>query len=162
MVASLEGTLARSSEVNVEPAAPIVARIRAAINAHDLDALVDCFAADYRNDTPAHPARGFEGREQVRRNWTRILEGVPDIHASLIRSAVVGEDIWAEWDWAGTRRDGAAVHLRGVTIQGVDDTTHAEARVAWARFYMEPVDDSPADVEANVERTAASASVARS
>src|SRR4051812_40894700 len=51
-----------------EPLA-LVDRLVQATNDHDLDGLVACFAADYENATPAHPARSFRGREQVRRNW---------------------------------------------------------------------------------------------
>lgn len=135
-------------------AAAIVGRIQAAINAHDLDALIDCFTADYRNETPVHPARSFEGREQVRRNWIQILGGIPDLRATLLRSAVVGDEAWAEWDWTGTRVDGTPVHLRGVTILGVRD-----GHAAWARFYMEPVDESTGDVESTVRRTVAPSGV---
>ena len=60
-----------------DPAA-VVERLVAATNAHDLDTIVDCFADDYRNETPAHPERGFTGREQVRRNWTQILGAIPE------------------------------------------------------------------------------------
>jgi hypothetical protein len=46
----------------------IVERLRRAVDDHDLDALTACFTNDYRNDTPAHPGRGFIGRDQVRKN----------------------------------------------------------------------------------------------
>jgi len=54
----------------------LVERLRQSVDAHDLDAVVACFTDDYRNETPAHPGRGFEGREQVRTNWQRIFAGV--------------------------------------------------------------------------------------
>jgi SnoaL-like domain len=38
---------------------PVVARLIEAANAHDLDALTDCFAPDFVNETPAHPERNF-------------------------------------------------------------------------------------------------------
>ena len=129
-------------------AASIIEAIGSAINGHDLEALVGCFTPTYRNETPVHPARSFEGREQVRRNWSRILGGVPDLRATLVRSAAAGDEAWAEWDWSGTRVDGASVRLRGVTIMAVRD-----GRVDAARFYMEPVDDSIEDVESVVQRT---------
>ena len=47
----------------------VLTRLVAAINDHDLDALEACFTVDYVNHTPAHPARGFVGRDQVARNW---------------------------------------------------------------------------------------------
>ena len=57
----------------------MVDRLCGAVNGHDLDALAACFAADYRNETPVHPARGFVGREQVRRNWEQLFGGIPDL-----------------------------------------------------------------------------------
>jgi ketosteroid isomerase-like protein len=138
--------------VDTEPMA-VVERLQAAINARDLDALVDCFRPGYVSEAPAHPARDFVGSDQVRRNWGQILAGVPDLRAELVRSTVVGDTVWAEWDWTGTRRDGHPHHMAGVTIQGVD--AHA---IAWARFYMEPVEVGGAGNEAAIERAAGAAS----
>jgi hypothetical protein len=132
---------------------PVLLALRTAISAHDLAALGACFDADYRNETPAHPARGFRGREQVRRNWTTILGSVPDLTAELVGwSGGAGEPLWAEWDWCGTRPDGVPVHLAGVTVLGIGaDPGDANREVIrWARFYMEPVDRT--DNEAGVER----------
>jgi SnoaL-like domain len=44
-------------------AVAVVRRLQDATNAHDIDAMVACFAPDYRNETPVHPARSFTGRE---------------------------------------------------------------------------------------------------
>ena len=74
----------------------VVQRLRVVTNAHDIDAIVACFASDYRNETPAHPARNFVGNEQVRRNWTRILEAIPDISTEIVASAVSGNMVWTE------------------------------------------------------------------
>jgi ketosteroid isomerase-like protein len=109
-------------------------RLVATTNDHDLDGLVNCFAADYRNETPAHPARGFTGREQVRGNWQQIFAAVPDLHATVLQSALVGDTVWTEWEMTGTRRDGTAHLMRGVILFGV-----IGGRAAWARFYLEPV-----------------------
>jgi ketosteroid isomerase-like protein len=122
-------------------------RLVAGTNAHDLAAVVDCFAADYRNETPAHPARGFVGREQVRRNWEQIFAFVPDIHATVVRHAVSGDEVWSEWEMHGTRRDGSPHLMRGVIIFGVRDD-----RATWARFYLEPVEQAGGDVNDAVRR----------
>jgi hypothetical protein len=74
------------------------------MSARDIDALLDCFAEDYRSDQPAHPDRAFGGREQVGENWSAILAGV---------------------------RDG---------------------RVAWARLYVEPVEEAGGGIRAAVRR----------
>jgi ketosteroid isomerase-like protein len=123
----------------------MVERLAAATNAHDLEGIVDCFTEDYVNETPAHPARGFTGRDQVRRNWTAILAGVPDLTAEVVSSIADGATAWTEWRMAGTRRDGAAHEMAGVIVFGVRDE-----RAAWARFYLEPVDHSGGDVNAAV------------
>lgn len=125
----------------------VVERLLAATNAHDIDALVDCFSPDYVNETPAHPARGFSGRDQVRSNWTSIFGGVPDITARVIASAVDGRRAWTEWEMSGTRRDGAPHVMAGVIIFDVH-----EDRVASARFYLEPVEVASGDVNAAVQR----------
>ncbi|MCU1451159.1 MAG: hypothetical protein JWP02_3329 [Acidimicrobiales bacterium] len=121
-----------------------------AVNSHDLDAVADCFTEDYRNDTPAHPARSFVGREQVRDNWQQIFGGVPDIRIALLRKAGGGDSVWAEWEFTGTRRDGAAHLMRGVTVFGLRD-----GRASWARFYVEPVDEDRTGVHEHIDRTMA-------
>jgi limonene-1,2-epoxide hydrolase len=129
-------------------AATMLTGLERATNAHDLDALVDCFAADYANETPVHPARGFRGREQVRANWQQIFAGVPDLHARVLRSAVDGATVWSEWEMSGTRRDGEEHLMRGVVIFEV-----ADGRATSARFYLEPVDRGATDVNAAVRAT---------
>ncbi len=127
--------------------AVVVARLLAAINGHDLEAMVACFAEDFVNEWPAHPQRGFRGSQQVRRNWSQIFAGVPDVRARLPRMVVDGDTVWAEWDMSGSRRGGAAFAMRGVAILGV-----AEGRLAWVRFYLEPVEEASGDVDAFTRR----------
>jgi ketosteroid isomerase-like protein len=119
--------------------------IKEAINAHDLDALVSCFSDDVVSEQPAHPARSFIGRDQVRTNWATIFGMVPDLKANLIRSTVEDGVEWAEWAWDGTRNDGAAFSLRGTTIHGVEN-----GRVRWVHFYMEPPDAAGENVQAAI------------
>ena len=57
-------------------------RLLAAMNAHDLDAFVACFAPGHRSEQPAHPSRAFEGSNKVRENWTSVFAGVPDFNGS--------------------------------------------------------------------------------
>ena len=109
---------------------------------HDLDGLVACFAEDYELTTPAHPSRGFQGRDQVRRNWEQIFAGVPDIRTDITSSAVNGDAVWTEWDMRGTRRDGTPHQMRGVIVFGVRDDL-----ITWGRFFMEPVDAGAGSVD---------------
>jgi ketosteroid isomerase-like protein len=124
-----------------------VEKLVAATNRHDLEALVDCFAEHYVNETPTHPARGFQGREQVRRNWSSIFAGVPDLTSRLVSSVVQQDRVWSEWEMDGTRRDGAPHAMAGVIIFRV-----ADERIESARFYLEPVETVSGDVAAAVER----------
>ena len=115
--------------------ADLLERLASAVNRRDLDGLTGCFAPGYRNETPAHPAQGFTGHDQVRRNWEQIFAFVPDITAQVLRSCADGDVVWSEWDMTGTRRDGSAHHMAGVVVFGV-----REGRFTWARFYLEPVE----------------------
>jgi hypothetical protein len=60
----------------------VLARLRDAQNAHDLDAFVACFDPAYRSEQPVHPDRAFVGSGQVRMNWAEVFAGVPDFIAS--------------------------------------------------------------------------------
>jgi limonene-1,2-epoxide hydrolase len=116
-------------------AADVIERLVEATNRHDLESLVRCFAPDFVNETPAHPARSFIGSEQVRRNWAQIFAGVPDLEAEIIRRSVDGETVWTEWEMRGTRVDGSPHLMRGVGI-----FTAADGRIITLRFYLEPVE----------------------
>jgi ketosteroid isomerase-like protein len=133
-------------QTQLEPEA-LVHRLQRATNDHDLEALVGCFAPDYRNETPAHPERGFTGREQVRANWTQIFAAIPDVNCEVLRCATDGDTAWSEWEHRGTRPDGTPHLLRGVVIFGVE---HGLA--AWARFYLEPVQQDAGTVDQAVRR----------
>ena len=121
----------------------LVNRLLEALNEHDLDGLVACFADDYVNETPAHPPRGFRGSEQVRRNWTQIFASVPNVRAWLPRTTVDGSTVWTEWEMWGTRTDGADFRMRGVVIFTIPDDV-----ITSARFYLEPVEESSGDINA--------------
>ena len=125
----------------------VVDRLCVALNDHDLDALAACFAADYRNETPVHPARGFVGREQVRRNWEQLFGGIPDLHGTVTARAVAPDGVWTEWEMRGTRRDGVVHLMRGVVIFGVENDL-----IDWARFYLEPVEARSGGVDEAIRK----------
>ena len=127
--------------------ADVLERLRDAQNRHDLDAFVDCFDPAYRSEQPVHPDRAFTGREQVRRNWAAVFDGVPDFQAELLGSAQAGDARWAEWYWHGTRVDGTRLEMRGVTIFGIQHD-----RIVWGRLYLEDVDRSGGNIDQAVRR----------
>ena len=124
-------------------------RLLVALNAHDLDAFVGCFAPDYRSEQPAHPGRAFEGREKVRENWTSVFAGIPDFHAELLVSAAADAGVeMGEWRWHGTHTDGTPFAMRGVTVMGVEGE-----HIAWARLYMDVVERDGGDIDQMVRET---------
>jgi ketosteroid isomerase-like protein len=114
---------------------PVVDRLVAAINSHDIDALVACFAPSFSVEWPVHPARSFDGTDQVRRNWTAIFEARPTIQAKVTSHSSTDGEFWGEWEFAGDDRDGVPFCDRGVII-----ITAGQDAIVRSRFYMEPVD----------------------
>lgn len=127
----------------------VIDRLTAAQNAHDLEAMLACFHEDYCSEQPLFPARTFQGIQQVRANWSALLEGVPDFQAEISRSAVDGDTVFVEIHWTGTKADGTPLDERGVIIMGIRDD-----RIAWGRLYADEVEREGADIDAVVRRMA--------
>ncbi|HUQ64381.1 MAG TPA: nuclear transport factor 2 family protein [Acidimicrobiales bacterium] len=124
-------------------------RLLSAMNTHDLDAFVACFADDYHSEQPAHPSRSFRGSDKVRENWAGVFSGVPDFAAELLASAVSDDGVEiGEWLWSGMHVDGSPFTMRGVTVLGISDD-----RIAWGRLYMEVVEESGASIDEMVRET---------
>src|SRR2546423_3894561 len=96
-------------------------------NAHNIEALVACFAPDYSSEQPAHPDRVFTGNAQVRKNWSSIFASVPDFRAELHDSAVHDDTAWGEFEWRGRGGDGSAGAPRGGIIRAVRNGKQAAA-----------------------------------
>ena len=143
-----KGQPAMSAGVNAA-AVEVVGRLHQAMNEHDLGAFVACFDPGYRSEQPAHPDRGFGGREQVEKNWSALFGGIPDFHADLLMTASAGETLWAEWRWTGTRENEAPFEMRGVTVFEISN-----GRIVAGRLYMEEVEEAGADIDATVRRLA--------
>lgn len=127
----------------------VIERLHQALNQHDIDAFVACFAPDYQSEQPAHPDRVFTGSDQVRKNWSSIFRDVPDIHADRLRTTVDGEMVWTEWHWTGTQAGGEPFDWRGVIIFGVPAD-----HIAWARLYMGPTAQHGRGIDAAVRSMA--------
>jgi ketosteroid isomerase-like protein len=125
----------------------IINRLLKAGNEHDLSGFVACMSEDYKSEQPVHPDRDFQGRDQVRKNWSAIFEQVPDIRMELLNAAVQGNEVWTEWHWSGTRRDGSLFNLRGVTIFTVEGE-----EITAGRLYMEAVQGDGAGIDAMVKQ----------
>jgi ketosteroid isomerase-like protein len=129
----------------VGDALPLIDRLTAAQNAHDLEGMLACFHEDYRSEQPLFPARTFQGIDQVRANWSALLEGIADFRAETLRSAVDGDTVFVEICWTGTKMDGTPFEERGVLIMGI-----REDRIAWGRLYADEVEREGADIDSVV------------
>jgi len=127
----------------------LMERLTAAQNAHDLEGMLACFHDDYRSEQPQFPARTFEGINQVRANWSALLDAVTNFHAEVLRSAVDGDTVFVEVHWTGTKADGALLNERGVIVMGLRDD-----RISWGRLYVDEVEHEGADIDAVVRRMA--------
>jgi ketosteroid isomerase-like protein len=61
----------------------IVEAMRAALDAHDVDAYVDFFREDFVGERPRHPGVEVRGRDEVRESWSEIVEDVPDMRVEV-------------------------------------------------------------------------------
>lgn len=111
-------------------------RMIQALNRHDLDAMVTCFAPDFRSEQPIHPERNFTGQAGVRKNWSFFFTTVPDVQVEILNEVTEGDTVWAELHYHGTQTDGKKFNVRGVTLQGIQAD-----QMIWARLYIESVQE---------------------
>ena len=77
---------------------------------------------------------------------------MPDFHATIVRSAVDGDTVFAEVHRTGTRTDGTPLEERGVIVMGIRDD-----RISWGRLDVDEVEREWADIGAAVRRMAGTA-----
>ena len=109
----------------------VVERLIEATNRHDLEAMVACFAPEYRSEQPFYPERNFTGQAGVRKNWSFFFSTMPDFRAEVQSSVVEGEIVWAEMAYYGTQTGGKKQVTRGVSISGIQGE-----QIAWAKLYI--------------------------
>jgi len=124
----------------------VIDRLVVAVNAHDLDAVAGLIREDYRSEQPAHPGRAFVGGAQMLANWEAMFAGIPNFRAEICRSVQDGDTAWSEWRWSGTRSNGQAFEMRGVTLFEITDS-----QIVAGRLYMEDVERDVTGIEQAVE-----------
>ena len=100
-------------------------------NRHDLEAMVACFATDYRSEQPSHPERDFVGQAGVRKNWSFLFTTVPDMQVEILNEVAEGDTVWAELHFHGMQTGGKEHETRAVSIQGI-----SAGQIIWARLYL--------------------------
>jgi len=112
----------------------VLERMIQALNRHDLDAMVACFAPDYRSEQPFHPELNFTGQAGVRKNWSFFFKTIPDIQVEILNEVEEGDTVWAELHYHGTQTDGKKYTMRGVALFGIQVD-----QITWARLYINPI-----------------------
>jgi SnoaL-like domain len=79
-------------------------------------------------------------------NWEAMLAGIPDFCAEICGSVQDGDTTWTEWRWSGSRSDGQAFEMRGVTLFEV-----AGGQIVAGRLYLEDVEPDVVSIEQAVE-----------
>ena len=124
----------------------VIDRLAAAMNAHDLDAVAGLIHEDYRSEQPATRAGPSPGEPRCSPTGRPCSRGIPDFRAEIRRSVQDGDTIWTEWRWSGTRSDGQAFEMRGVTLFEVTG-----GQVVAGRLYLEDVERDVVSIEQAVE-----------
>jgi ketosteroid isomerase-like protein len=94
----------------------LLREILAAFNAHDLDAIMACFADDCSFDMPRGPepwGARYEGKPAVREALASRFRGLPDVSYTDDRHWVRGDLGVSEWLLTGTTAEGRRVKVRG-------------------------------------------------
>jgi len=96
-----------------------LARFMNAWNARDVDALMDCMAADcafHASGGPDAEGRRHEGTSAVRAAYEAIFETYPEAAWTNGRHFVIGDRGVAEWRFVGRDHDGKRVEVEGCDL----------------------------------------------
>jgi len=108
-----------------DPILSLMDRFTAAINAHDLDAVLALVTGDivFESTSPAPDGTRYEGRAAVAQAWAELLASAPKAHFTVEDQFSAGSGR-AVVRW---RYDWGEGHVRGVDIVRVRDGQLAES-----------------------------------
>lgn len=101
----------------------VLERFLAAWTARDVDALMDCMAADcvfHAAGGPEAEGRVHRGREAVRAAYAAVFEAFPQAAWTRGRHVVTGDTGLSSWRFVGTTAAGASVEVDGCDIFAFD------------------------------------------
>jgi len=93
--------------------------IATAFDEHDLDGIMEHFAADAVFEGPRGPdpwGQRFAGQEAVREAFAARFAGIPDIRYQEDDHFVDGDRGASEWTLSGTATDGGRIEVRGCDL----------------------------------------------
>jgi ketosteroid isomerase-like protein len=95
----------------------VVERFHAAVNAHDLDAIMDLMTDDCVFDSTRPPPDGerIVGREAIRAFWKSFFERSPQARFETEEIFASGERCVVRWRYSWLR-DGKSGHVRGIDV----------------------------------------------
>lgn len=91
-------------------------RLAAGFNAHDIDGIMDQFAAECRLDLPRGPdphGTRFIGRDAVRRGIMTRFDTTPDVQYAEVENFASGNTGMSKWLLTGTTLTGEKICVRG-------------------------------------------------
>lgn len=105
-----------------------VERFNAALNRHDVDAVMARMTDDcvFDNTYPPPDGERFVGQAAVRAFWERMFVATPDARFSTEECLVCGDRCTLRWRYDYTGSDGVPAHIRGVDVFRVRDGKVAE------------------------------------
>jgi hypothetical protein len=97
----------------------LLERFADAWNAHDVEELMRCMAADceFRSSAGTEACgASHKGREAVRAAYAAVFEAFPEAAWTNPRHVVAGERGFSEWRFVGRDRQGARVEVDGCDL----------------------------------------------
>jgi ketosteroid isomerase-like protein len=106
----------------------VIERFNAALNRHDVDAVMALMTADciFENTFPAPDGERYEGQPAVRRFWERLLAESPGANFTTEEIFTAGNRGVVRWRYAWGGDAGPSGHVRGVDLFRVRDGRVAE------------------------------------
>lgn len=106
----------------------VVERFNAAVNRHDLAAIMALMTDDcvFENTAPAPDGRRYEGQAAVRGFWEGFFQSSPQAHFSVEELFAAGARCVVRWRYRWAASEGQDGHVRGVDLFRVREGKVAE------------------------------------
>jgi ketosteroid isomerase-like protein len=128
--------------VTQKPSVDTLRAIADAFNRHDLDAIMEFFAADALFESPQGPqpwGRRFEGKAAIREGLAARFTGIPDVHYGNDDHFVAGHRGASEWILTGTTSEGEHLEVRGCDLWTFDNGLVTKKDSYW-KIVVDPSD----------------------